>query len=460
MTSTAKRVPGTMSDSDALLWTIGRDPVLRCTVVAVLVLDRPPRWDALADRLDAVTRAVPRLRSTVAPAPLGWGRPHWVEDDAFDLGMHLQRMGAAAPATLRSVLDVAQVRATTAFDPELPLWEAVLIEGLEDGKAALVVKLHHAVADGVGGLDVVQRLLDRSRTRPEHASPPAAAGGPPAPSRRPGAWAAHAGRRLVGTVAGGVRDPFGQLARTRAGASSVGRLLAPAGRPLSPVLTGRSIGRRLAVLDVAPGALRAAATGTQHTLNDVFVTAVLGGLGLYHEKHGRPVPQLRVLMPISVRAGDAAAGGNHFVPARFVLPVTAAPAERLSQVGAVTASWKHAPGLGMSDVLATALDHLPPPLVSALWGSMLKGDDFVVTNVPGPPWPTYLAGALVERLYGFAPPSGAALNVSLITWGGIDCVGVNVDTAAVRDVDVLVDCLSEGFDEVVALAPAGGSAGP
>ena len=274
--------------------------------------------------MEAVTRSLPRLRATVAPGPFGWGRPRWVEDDAFDLGMHLQRMGAAPPATLRSVLDVAQVRATAAFDPELPLWEAVLIEGLDEGKAALVVKLHHAVADGVGGLDVVQRLLDRSRrARPGQASLAAAPAAPAA--TRPGPSAADAGRRLVGTIVGGVTDPLGQALRVRAGASSVARLLAPAGRPLSPLLTGRSIGRRLAVLDVAPGALRAAATGTQRSINDVFVTAVLGGLGRYHEKHGRPVRRLRVLMPISVRSGDAAAGGNHFVPARFVLPVTAAP---------------------------------------------------------------------------------------------------------------------------------------
>jgi hypothetical protein len=164
------------------------------------------------------------------------------------------------------------------------------------------------------------------------------------------------------------------------------------------------------------------------------------------------VENLRVLMPLNVRSASDTVGGNHFVPARFTLPAVADPADRLHLVHDIAGSWKHAPGLGLNNVFADVLDLLPASLTTALWGSMLKGDDFVVTNVPGPPFETYLGGAHVESIYGFAPTSGAALNVSLLTPAGRACVGINIDTAAVPDGSVLTRCLQEGIDEVCTLA--------
>ena len=174
MPTTPETAASPMSDSDALLWRIGRDPVLRTTIVAVLVLDRAPRFAEVRRRLAALAEAVPRFRSRLVPAPLGWGRPRWVCTPDFDVDLHLRRMVAPPPATVRSVLDLAQVMGTTESDPALPLWEAVVVEGLADGQAALVVKLHHVVVDGIGGLAVATRLLDTHR-RPR----------PPRPARRP-----------------------------------------------------------------------------------------------------------------------------------------------------------------------------------------------------------------------------------------------------------------------------------
>ncbi|HUY23124.1 MAG TPA: wax ester/triacylglycerol synthase domain-containing protein [Acidimicrobiales bacterium] len=456
-----------MSDSDALLWTIGRDPVLRTTIVAVLVLDRSPRFGEVRARMEGLTQAEPRLRSRVEPAPLGWGRPAFVDDPGFDVDLHLRRMVAPPPATLRTVLDLAQVMGTVSFDPALPLWEAVVVEGLDAGQAAMVIKLHHAVVDGVGGIGVAMRLLDRHRgarpsDRPETpAGPggPAPPAGPASPSasaagvlRAGWAQAASASRQLLGLAARTAARPVEQAARARAGARSVARLLAPARRPMSALLSERGIARRFEVLDLDPRRLHEAGAATHSTMNDVFVTGVLGGLRRYHEAHGRPVEALRVLMPVSVRTGGHEATGNHFVPARFVLPACADPAERLGRVREITASWKNAPGLAVSDVLAAGLDRLPPPLVSRVWGSLLKGDDFVATNVPGPRFETYLAGARIEHFYAFAPPSGAALNVALVTPAGRACVGVNLDAAAVRDPSVMTRCLQDGFDEVLGLA--------
>jgi hypothetical protein len=94
---------------------------------------------------------------------------------------------------------------------------------------------------------------------------------------------------------------------------------------------------------------------------------------------------------------------------------------------------------------------LPEIVTTAMWGSMLKGDDFCATNVPGPPFETYLAGSRVERIYAFAPPSGAALNVSLVSSAGRACVGINVDAAAIPDSSNLTSCLEDGFSDILHL---------
>jgi len=452
-----------LSDSDALLWTINRDPVLRNTITVVVLLDRPPDFEVLAKRLDALTREVPRLRSTVVSRAHGWGRPVWHEDAHFDLGLHLRRLIVPPPATLRTVLDVAQVLATTGFDPELALWEAVVVEGLDDGRAAFCIKLHHAVIDGVGGVAVAARLLDLER---EPVGPDAMrrreAAVTAEPTPEPDRWPegalpgpiATAGRlsaRGVGLLAGAARHPTDALAGLWATGASVSRLLAPTPEPLSTLLRGRSFARRFEVIDLAAGALHEAGRVGGGTLNDAFVAGILGGLRHYHELHGHVAGDLRIMMPVSIRRPSDPIESNRFVPARFVLPDLAEPADRIAEVHRLAGVWKHAPGLELTDLMAGALNRLPPALATSAFSMMLKGADFVATNVPGPPTDTYLAGSKLEEFYAFAPPSGSSVNVALVTMAGRTCIGVNADPAAVPDAAVLAGCLQRGFDEVLAL---------
>ncbi len=349
----------TMSASDTLLWTIGRDPILRTTIVAVLVLDRSPRWEDVRKRVEILTRVMPRLRCRAVPvSPFGWGRPSWVEDTAFDLDLHLRRMVAAPPATLRTALDLAQVMGTTAFDPELPLWEAVVVEGIEGDRAALLIKLHHAVVDGMGGIAVLQDLLDRlpegggvvdETARPDGSGAGLVDATDNGGARRPPAGLGRVlptSRRLLGAAVHAVADPVGQVSRTRATVRSVGRLLAPAGPPLSPCMTGRSLGRHFEILDLSPERMHDTTSAVRCTLNDVFVAGILIGLRHYHHVHGSEIDRLRLLMPVNVRSESDPAEGNHFVPARFVLPIAADPARCLSEVHEVAESWKHAAGTG------------------------------------------------------------------------------------------------------------------
>ncbi len=443
----------TMSDADSLLWTISRDPVLRPTIVVVATLDRAPAWEQVRARFDELTMQFPQLRARAVPRPFGFWRPRWVADEHFDLDLHLRHQRAVSPARLRGVLDLAQAMASSGFDPDLPPWEAVVVEGLTERKAALVVKLHHALVDGVGGIAVLLRLLDFERRPVARPSP--------APNPFSDDWHTWRAKKLLSES----RPPkhlrlrlsvpsvpsVSSVRSMVTTAGSVAKLLAPAWRPLSPVTTGRSTGRWFDVIDLPSGALRSAAKATGSTVNDVFVAGILMGLRRYHDLHSSPVESLRLLMPVNVRKTGDALAGNHFVPARFVLPLPADARECVSRVHEIARSQKHDPALALSDLLAAGLDLLPAPAATAVWGSMLKGDDFCATNVPGPPAETYLAGARIEGMYAFAPPSGAALNVSLLTPADRECVGVNIDAAAVSDGSKMVACLEEGFEDVLRL---------
>jgi hypothetical protein len=188
------------------------------------------------------------------------------------------------------------------------------------------------------------------------------------------------------------------------------------------------------------------------SLNDVFVGAVLGGMHRYHEEHDADAPQLRMIMPISVRGDGGGLGGNHFTPARVMVPTRAEnPVHRIEEVSARCKRLRAEPAVAMTEQIASVLNLLPRRAATALMGSMFKGADLVTSNVPGAPFPLYLGGAEIERIYAFGPLSGTSTNVTLLSHSGICCIGLNVDTAAVPDSDVLVSTLRQSFGEVLAL---------
>ena len=144
-------------------------------------------------------------------------------------------------------------------------------------------------------------------------------------------------------------------------------------------------------------------------------------------------------MPINLRVDGDALGGNHFTPARFLVPVDVKdPAERISVMGERCRWIRDEPAVNLTDALAAVLNQLPTALTTSFFGAMLKGADFVTSNIPGAPVPVYLAGAQLDRMYAFAPLSGTAVNVTLISHCGTCCIGVNSDSVAVPDPEILV----------------------
>jgi len=441
-----------MSQSDAVLWSIERDRQLRSTITAVSMLDRPPDQAKLRRRIEATVDAVPRLRQRVVDPPLGIGRPRWVDDADIDLAYHVRTIAAPPGDDYRWLLDFAAAMAGAGFDRDRPLWELVIIEGLGGGRSALVQKVHHSLTDGIGGIELMLGMLDRTRsgraTRAD--APPGTASAHSTGTSAGPAWAVP---RPPDWARSMITDPVGSTTRAWRLAGSVARLLSPGGQRRSPVLRGHSTRWRFDTLELPLTTLRRAGEAAQGTINDAFLAAIAGGLRRYHLEHGADVAGLRLTLPVSLRGAADPVGSNHFTPVRFVLPIGEKDtAARIRQVGELSRRWRHEPALPLTDMIAMMLNQFHPIVTTAVMGSLLKGTDFVATNVPGVPFRCYLAGAEVLRQFGFAPLSGAAINVALVSHAGTACIGVNMDCAAVADPDVLVACLHDGFNELHSLA--------
>jgi WS/DGAT/MGAT family acyltransferase len=350
------------------------------------------------------------------------------------------------------------------FDRARPLWEVTLVDGLVGGEAALVCKLHHALTDGVGGVEIAMALFDLTREATDRGPLPA----PPAPPETP-PWSAlrdataydvgvvGAATRLVvrhgpGALAALARHPVATTREVVATAASVYRTVRPINRTGSELMRGRRLVRHLSVHEVPLADLKASARSSEASLNDAFLAGVTGGLRRYHEKHGVAVGDLHVTMPVSLRTEDDPVGGNRITLMRFDLPVGVAdPAERLRRIHERAAFVRSERSLPHTQLIAGALNLMPRWYIA----SILRHVDFLASDVPGIPVPVFLSGAEVLMQYSFGPTIGAAVNVTLMTYVETCALGINVDTGAIPDVATFHDCLVAGFDEVLALAGAG-----
>lgn len=454
-----------MRDSDAFSWYMERDPVLRSTVVAVAWLEHSPDWEVLTAKLEEATRRIPSFRQRVLEPPARLSTPRWTYDEEFDLSWHLRRVDAPAPHNAGTVVELARYEASTAFDRSRPLWSFTLVEHFDVDRAALIMKLHHSLTDGIGGMQLALLLFDADK---DGGPVPMTTEAPSEPhistSELVRQSIVHEGALLTRLAVGqtrafvprttrAVRHPLRSASAVLETARSIGRTVAPARTTLSPIMTDRGLGRRLDLLEVGLDDLKRASANAGGTINDGFMAAATGGLRRYHERHGSPVEQLRVTMPMSIRGPDDPLGGNRITLMRFTVPVSEPdPVRRIAVIGRRCRAARGEKSLAWTDAIAGTLNLLPSGVV----GSMLKHVDFLASDVPGFSFPLYLGGARLERLVSFSPTIGASMNLTLLSYNGTCFIGVTLDTVAVPDGDVLIDCLREGFEEVLALAGAHG----
>lgn len=452
-----------LSQNDTIMWMVEADPLLRSTIMGVVLLDGTPDWGRVRARVEEVTHHVPALREKVMPVPLHPTTLRWVADDTFDLHYHLRHVSLPSGSTEQDLLDWACTEAAGGFDSARPLWEFTLVEGVGE-HSAMVMKAHHVVTDGIGAVQLAAHLFDFE----EHPS----AGTRTAPPAARHTSSADLLRDVVAHDVEGVidftrqqvksalpnllhavRHPQQALTSAMETASSIARFLAPTTQPKSNVMVGRMMSSTFRPLEVPVAHLHAASRAAGGKLNDGFLAGITAGLHKYHTFHGAEVDELRVAMPISQRAEAHSEGGNHVSVTRFVVPVGQdSAADRVRDLHDVVNGIRHERALDHTEAIAGALNLMPKGVI----GAMLKGVDFLASNVPGVPLPMWLEGVPVRRFFPFGPTAGSAVNITLMSYNGTCCIGVNMDAAAIPDPDVLIGCLVEGFDEVRALATTTG----
>ena len=447
-----------LSSLDASFLYLER-PAVHMHVAGLSVLDPRPDGPLLFDDVRRVLEArihlAPRLRQRVLHVPGSLGRPLWADDDRFDLEFHLRRSALPEPGGHDELSDAVGRVLSRQLDRAKPLWELYVFEGMEKGRTAILLKLHHAMADGIAGMAIGSVLFDlesgTARGEPEPWQP--------VPAPRPADL-------LAGALEQAVRDPIDTLrtvidAPSRAievVADTVSGARAIAGmgrRPEGPFDVQIGPNRRFAMAEAPFGRLREIRAKLGGTINDVVVTAVAEGLHDLLRLRGEPVRdrQLRLMMPVSVRASSADAGdGNRVAPAFVDVPVgPMGPRGRLARVRRATAELKDSGMAERADQLIALGAYAPPALhaAAARFASRGRWFNLVVSNVPAPQTPMYLAGAPLLASYPSMPlGENAALSIACTSLGGTMAFGLTADWDAVPDLEVLSRGIERAIDRL------------
>jgi diacylglycerol O-acyltransferase len=441
-----------MTDTEALMWAVEREPALRSSFLNLTVLDTAPDVDRFRRRMEQAVGAIPRLRQHVVAGNGPMSVPSWADDPDFDIAYHVRRIGSPRPGSDRQLLDMAATIYEDAFDPARPLWQFTIVEGLEGGRAALLAKMHHTITDGVGGVRLSAMFLDLERDAPEPVIPAAEEDADGDGDGATGTSILDRLRRPIDLTRRAAGEVFDSMRNPVDTAQSLMRQVLITDRAHSPLWAGKhSLGRHFEVLQVDLDLAKAAAHKLGGTVNDIYLTGVAGGAGAFHRAKGAPVEEMRVSVPISTRT-DKSAGGNDFAPTRVLVPVgdDLTPTERFAIIHERLAGVKNERSLGMAETFAGILTSLPSPLLLRLARQQVETVDFACSNVRGAPFDLYVAGAHVEANYPMGPTAGTAFNATLLSYRNSLDVGLCIDSSVVDDPVLLRDCIKESLEELVA----------
>lgn len=435
-----------MNPSDAIIWHIEDDPRLRSTIMGVWELDAEPDADRMRESAIRMMTAIPRLHQRVEP---GRPRPRWVEVPDIDVDDHFSTHSLGSLATMDDALAFAQTWVREPFDRTRPLWRLGLLTGLEGGKAAVVIKIHHSIADGIGMVLMLAAFTDLE-PNPVVRFTPDQPGDEHGDRRRWSAarrWAhraASAGRVLR-------RGPVAGIRRAVTTSASMTKVVWPNRTPHSRLMTGRSTELCLDSRSIPLRALKDAGRAAGVSLNDAFVAIVTDAIGRYHDHHHVPCDRLRVHMPVNIRNDRTATlAGNQFVPARMSLTVPPrGPHHGLGMVRDQIERLRAEPGLPHINAVSAMIHRLGVPATRFIIGGMMKGVDVLASNVPGPNFPLYLAGVQVNDFVAYGPPAGAAVNVTLFSYRSTVYLGITTDSAAIPDRDRFLACVDASIAHIV-----------
>jgi diacylglycerol O-acyltransferase len=425
---------------------------------AMLFGGSAPDYDEFIENIQQRLHLVPRYRQKLAHVPLGQGRPKWVDDPHLNLRYHVRLTALPAPGSEDQLRTLAGRVFSQQLDRGKPLWELWLVDGLEDDRFAILSKTHHALVDGISGVDLVSVLFD---LEPEPDAP-----APPAKQ-----WAQLLGEALrerasvpseiVRSVRAGLRAPLRLASGAREALGGVGAM-ALAGLDLAPRSPyNEDIGphRRFTWVRTWLGDVKVIKNELGGTVNDVVLAMVSGALARHLKRRGEDTSEveLKAMVPVSVRSDEQrGALGNQVAAVWAPLPIWCEdPIERLRLIGEAMEGLKEGKQAVGAQVLTELSGFAPATILNQASRLMARQRFFnlVVTNVPGPQVPLYLMGREMIDLFPMVPlATKQALGIALMSYNGRLNFGLTGDYDLMPDLDELAGDLHAALTELAEVA--------
>jgi diacylglycerol O-acyltransferase len=436
-------------------------------VASVMLFEGPlPPYDDMLEAIERRLSLVPRYRQRLAFVPLGQGRPKWVDDPHLNLRYHVRYTALPSPGSEEQLKDLAGRVFAQQLDRDKPLWELWLADGLEGDRFAMLAKTHHALVDGISGMDIVSVLFD---TTPEPAVPPDSGERwlpRPLPSR-----AQLLGEALVERVTipaevarsarSVLRGPRRMLEGARDAAVGVGAMTWAGLNPAPSTPYNEPIGphRRFSWVRADLADIKAIKNELGGTVNDVVLATVSGALGAHLRRRGRDTDglKLKAMVPVSVRSDvERGALGNRVAAIMAPLPVWCQePVARLDIVRQELRGLKSG-GQAVGAQVLTELTAFAPPTImdqAARLSARQRFFNLVVTNVPGPQFPLYLLGRRMLETFPMVPlAKNQALGVALLSYDGSINFGLVGDFDLLWDLEELAGDVRDSLGELAAAA--------
>jgi diacylglycerol O-acyltransferase len=432
-------------------------------VASTVTFEGPaPDYRDFVDHIGSRLHLVPRFRQRLRFVPFGLGRPVWEDDPHLNLGYHVRHTALPPPGDAHQLRNLAARVFSQRLDRSKPLWELWLIDGLEGGRWAVVGKSHHALVDGVSGVDITTVLYDTER-EPEPETRPQPDDWVPGPGRSDAQLVGEAVTerltspaemvRTVRSVLRGPRQIVGHGREALGAVSEFGR--AGMSAPPSPFNVDIGPYRRFAWVRADLNDFKRVKNELGGTVNDVVLAAVTGALGRYLRAHGHSTQdlELRAMVPISVRTSDErGALGNRVTAMMAPLPVWCEdPAQRLERIHERMGDLKDS-RQAMGASLLTELTGFAPPTIAGQAARLQARQRFfnlVVTNIPGPQFPLYCLGRQMEAVIPMVPlAKNQAVCVAIMSYNGQINFGLTGDYDAMPDLDALAADLEFSIGEL------------
>jgi len=453
-----------LSILDDLFVVLERDN-LPMHIGSLLVFDGPPpAYEDLLAHVAARLDRLPRYRQVIREVPFNLGIPTWQDDVHFNLEYHVRHTALPSPGDREHLRALASRQLSHRLDMHRPLWEMWLIEGLQEGRFAILNKIHHAMVDGLSGSDIMETLLDPS---PQVSAPAPSQWQPSAPPSTASVLAgavvdtARVGLGRLGHLAADLsspRDAMNKAAAAVVGTLRIGETLA---HTEDHLLGQPGPHRRWAWANGDLGAVKHIKNQLGGTVNDVILTAITNGYREFLLGREPDLPEgafVRTMVPVSTRPPCAPKGGNEVAVMFADMPVGLA--DPIARFGVIREQMQHAKRSGTVEGIDSLIENavfLPPALYAA--GARLAARtpqpavSTITTNVPGPQQQLFMLGRPMLQMLGYVPLGmNQLVTVAIVSYNGQICCGITADYDRMPDVQVLAGGIESGLAELTDLA--------